>query len=136
VPRGCLACSHAQRADLEFELLIGASATAVARRFGVGADSLRRHLASHLPDTVARSERFRAAWGDRLAEKLERHEAALVALLRAAAAGQSAGGAVSALRDLTRLYRAVQRVQRRFAHPAQTAQVPERPQSQEAAQRA
>jgi hypothetical protein len=93
----------------------------VGRAFSVSPDSIRRHLRDHLPDILERSQRFQERYGDGLTERLERHEQALVELLRAAAAGENAPAAIGALRDLTRLYRAVRRVSRRFGPPSYRA---------------
>ncbi len=70
--RACTVCEHPDHDRIDEQLVGGGSFRAVARRFHLGRDALRRHNAAHLaPSLVAASAQSEE---DRLAGLLERLE--------------------------------------------------------------
>lgn len=56
MPRACSICTHDKRADIEAAVLIGTSLRGISRQFAVGPDSLERHVASHIKESVSKSQ--------------------------------------------------------------------------------
>ena len=48
--RQCAVCLHVRRTELELELAGGARQTAVARKYGIGHDSISRHWRQHIDE--------------------------------------------------------------------------------------
>jgi hypothetical protein len=51
----CSICSHAQRGDIEGEIVSGIPNRRIATRFGLSESAVRRHKADHLPAKVAKA---------------------------------------------------------------------------------
>ncbi len=53
--RTCTICSHDKRADIEAEIAKGVSYRVIARQFDIGHDSIQRHTANHLKESIRQS---------------------------------------------------------------------------------
>ncbi len=72
MPRVCSTCQSKHRAHIDEALLAGTSYSAIAREFGVGRDSLRRHAGAHLPAALVKgAEAHEVARGDSLLVQVE-----------------------------------------------------------------
>lgn len=60
--RTCTVCTHPDRAAIDEALAAKTDAVlGVSRRFGIGRESLRRHLMRHLPGTLVKAQEAREA---------------------------------------------------------------------------
>ncbi len=89
MPRRCTICAHESRIDIDRALVARTSYRAIACRFDVGRESLRRHAEEHLPETLALAEKAReAARADDLLDQIRALQGVTFrALKRAEAAG-------------------------------------------------
>ena len=85
MPRRCTACAHPDRADVNAAVVAGQTTPAVASRFGLSVNAVKRHRAAHVPAELA--ERLRAPEVDRLAELSDAMVNAALKLLRARGVG-------------------------------------------------
>ena len=53
--RSCSVCSHPKRDEIDQALVRGEPIRAIARRFGLSKDSIRRHAQNHLPAKLAKA---------------------------------------------------------------------------------
>jgi hypothetical protein len=53
----CRVCSHPKRKEIEREILAGGVLSAIARKYGVGRDSVWRHKENHIGTEIARQVR-------------------------------------------------------------------------------
>src|SRR5665647_371044 len=53
--RQCLTCRHRERGAIDLALARGVSLGALAKRYGLGPDSLQRHARNHLPPQLRAS---------------------------------------------------------------------------------
>lgn len=76
--RPCSVCTHPKRLEIDRALVAGEPLRAIARRFGVSKDALRRHR-EHLPTYLARATEAREAAqaGDLLAQIQDLRDRAL-----------------------------------------------------------
>ncbi len=61
MPRRCTICAHESRTEIDRALVSREPYRAIACRFDVGRESLRRHVEEHLPETLALAEKAREA---------------------------------------------------------------------------
>jgi hypothetical protein len=114
--RPCTVCSHRKRAEIEAAAVGGEPNRRIAPRFGLSEKSIRRHLESHVPRSLAISAEGRElAHGDTLAGQV-RHLQAHADRLRARAEEdgdiRAAIAAIKTLADLVELLVKVQTTDR------------------------
>lgn len=100
----CLACAHAERAELDQLLAQGTPDAQVARRFELSRDSVRRHRMNHLSASLrAIRERGDQAHGDRARDRLEVLYGAAMAVLDAGVEDGKASMTLAAVKELRAL---------------------------------
>ena len=99
--RACTGCSHPDRDSIDAELVCGTPLSEIARRFHVGANSLRRHRDRHLSEAIVgmitqeQTDR-RTSLLDRIEKLIERAEA----MFNEAAASGKFDQSLNALKEL------------------------------------
>jgi len=100
MPRRCTICAHPKREEIEQEILNGVPYSAIARRFNVGRDSVRRHAKSHLPKRLAAAHKAEeAARGDDLLAKARGYQHKAEQLLLKAEAEGDYGTALRGIKE-------------------------------------
>jgi len=100
----CTACHHAQRVELDQQLVQGTPDTQVAARFGLGKDAVRRHRINHLSASLkALRGRGPGATGERAMDRLEGLYAAAMAVLESGMTEGKATMTLAAVKELRAL---------------------------------
>lgn len=67
----CTVCRHANRREIDLQLVSHTPLRDIARRYGVSKDALARHRANHLPRLLAQTEQAEQDRGTSLRERIE-----------------------------------------------------------------
>lgn len=105
VPRGrtCTVCAHAERETIDREIVAGGRNRAIARRYGLEKDAVRRHRDGHLPETLARAQdAAEIAHADGLLDEVRDLQERTLAILSKAEASGDPDTALKAIREARR----------------------------------
>lgn len=102
--RTCTVCGHAQRAEIDRELVAGAGCRDIAGRFGLSKSSVERHKGDHVPELLRKAEEAeQVANADDLLAKVKHLEADAKRIGKAAEGARDYRGALQGIRELTRI---------------------------------
>ncbi len=89
MPRTCTVCVHADRPQIDKEIVAGGTLRGIARKHSVSEDALTRHKGEHLPATLAKAQAAESvAQADTLLEQLQGlRDKAMELLLKAEQSG-------------------------------------------------
>ena len=97
--RSCSVCTHPKRAEIDRAILSGESYRAIARRFGLSKDAIRRHR-DHIPSQLARAvEAEEAARADDLLGQVQELRDRALRILERAERSQDLQTALRAIRE-------------------------------------
>jgi hypothetical protein len=125
VPRKCSVCEHPKRQEIEQATLAGEAFSAIAQRYALSRDSVRRHKESGHIDAklVAASEATEVAQADDLLQQLVGIRADADRIMRKAERAKDYRAAVSAIRELRGVLELWARLEGRLAERAHGVQV-------------
>ena len=100
MPRKCTVCAHPKREEIDQAIVDGVPYRAIACRYGVGREAVRRHALHHLPRTLAKAhEAKEVARADDLLARAREYETRAVALLEKAAEENDYGTALRGIKE-------------------------------------
>ncbi|MCD6417829.1 hypothetical protein J7M00_03490 [bacterium] len=100
MPRKCTVCAHPERAEIDQAIVDGVPYRAIACRYGVGREAVRRHAKNHLPRTLVKAhEAAEVARADDLLARAREYEARAVELLKKAEEENDYGTALRGIRE-------------------------------------
>jgi hypothetical protein len=100
----CTVCAHPQRADIDAALVAGGENRVLAKAWGLGRESVRRHRESHLPAALVASQRAaEVVRGDDLLTKVADLEANARRIATQAEQASDLRTALAGVRELTRI---------------------------------
>jgi len=100
MPRKCTICAHPKRAEIDQAIVDGVPYRAIACRYGVGREAVRRHAKNHVPRTLVKAhEAEEVSRADDLLARAREYEAHAVALLEKAAEEDDYGTALRGIRE-------------------------------------